>query len=546
MRTGLLAGWILLVATASAEAGVDEPRRLIIGLSPPLPGQATQAARARIRQEGPPQGVRTLRAFRHVPFMLVEADVRGQGWLQRRPEVTSIREDLAEPPLLDVSTAQIGAPTAWANGNDGSGWAVAVLDTGLDAAHAWFSAPGKLLAEACFSSDSANSESLCPGGVEESLAAGSSAHCSDNTPNCHHGTHVSGIAVGHPGTGDLHGVARGAPLISIQVFSRFDAASCGAAGAGCLKSYVSDQVAALEHILDLAQTMNIASVNLSLGGGFYTDVAECDTEFEARKAAVDALAEAGIAVIAASGNSSLKNGTTAPACISSVISVGSVTSSDSVTSTSNVGPYLDFLAPGENIDSAVPDGGTLPYSGTSMAAPHLSGAWAVLRQKAPLASMEQLYDALVLTATPVDDLRSGGIETGLPRINLDAALAEFPDTLPEFESDPPAGSLLDHGVVYLGKTSGLMAIEVSNTGADPLSLSCTVTGAHSESFEVTGCAGPLVPSGSVLLQTACTPTRAGALEAQLAVTHNDSDENPTVFNLACSGYDDVLFESGFE
>jgi hypothetical protein len=106
--------------------------------------------------------------------------------------------------------------------------------------------------------------------------------------------------------------------------------------------------------------------------------------------------------------------------------------------------------------------------------------------------------------------------------------------------------VLDHGVVFLGKTSAAVAVEVTNTGPDALSLNCAVEGALPDAFDVTGCSGPLATLESVVIQTTCTATQAGAIEARLVITHNDADENPAGFDLVCTGYDDVIFKSGFE
>ena len=86
--------------------------------------------------------------------------------------------------------------------------------------------------------------------------------------------------------------------------------------------------------------------------------------------------------MAASGNSGLTDGIGFPACISQVISVGNTTKSDKVNSSSNSVDFLDLLAPGTDVESAVPSGATClftppgPYcemTGTSQAAPHVAG-----------------------------------------------------------------------------------------------------------------------------------------------------------------------------
>jgi len=231
--------------------------------------------------------------------------------------------------------------------------------------------------------------------------------------------------------GPNFGVARGANIIAIQVFSRFDSASiCGGSyNTPCALSFVSDQVAGLERVYELRTDFNISSVNMSLGGSRFSDEESCDSAEGLRKMAIDNLRSVGIATVVASGNSSNRNSILTPACISSAISVGSTTDADAISSFSNVADFLDLLAPGSLITSSVPGGGLGTWNGTSMATPHVAGAWAVLKQESPLADVDTVLAALRDTGASVDDDRSNGTVVDMRRINLDLALARFADTL---------------------------------------------------------------------------------------------------------------------
>ena len=96
----------------------------------------------------------------------------------------------------------------------------------------------------------------------------------------------------------------------------------------------------------------------SVSGGRYASL--CDYDEPALKAAIDNLQSLGIPTIVASGNDGYKDALGAPACISSTISVGSTddgsygTLRDAVSSFSNSADFLDFLAPGQLIESSVP------------------------------------------------------------------------------------------------------------------------------------------------------------------------------------------------
>ncbi len=168
--------------------------------------------------------------------------------------MVSVEEDVADPPLLSDSVPVIAEGGSIAGGTDGTGQLVAVLDTGVDASHAFLT--GKVVAEACFSAGE-----NCPNGTASQVGSGAGAPCTYACLGCRHGTHVAGIAAGL--TTGLAGVARGASILSIQVFSRFTGNPCAGGENPCALSYVSDQLAALEHVYDLHTVYHIAAVNMS-------------------------------------------------------------------------------------------------------------------------------------------------------------------------------------------------------------------------------------------------------------------------------------------
>ena len=415
--------------TVRVIVGLNMPARRIakLGSASALARQsdivtAQQALLAQTRQAG----LSELRRFRFIPFAVYKVDAAGVQKLGQHPLVVSLQEDVPEAPTLASSAVVIGAPVAWMRGFDGDGEVVAVLDTGVQTTHPFFSSPGKIAGEACFSTNEDDDvTSLCPAGATSATGTGTGVNCPGNVTNCGHGTHVAGIAVGDDGVGPNIGIARGAQVVSIQVYSQFDAGGPCGGNDPCVLSFPSDQIAALEYVLVLNQTLPITVVNMSLGGNGYTSQAQCDTDQSARKQAIDNLRAVGIATVVASGNASQKNAIYTPACISSAISVGSTTDEDAVSSFSNVASFLDLLAPGSSIVSSLPGGGTGSMNGTSMAAPHVAGAWAILRQAAPEATVDEILAALRETGTEVDDLRPGGNVTGMRRINLDETLEVF-------------------------------------------------------------------------------------------------------------------------
>ena len=375
--------------------------------------------------------VDNVRRFESIPFFAARVGRSALERLAAMPDVTSLQEDVAEPPLLTESAGLIRADVAWAAGYTGNGWAVALIDTGVDLTHPFFA--GKIVSEACYSNGGIpgtleGASSVCPGGVGSSTAAGSGTYCSFGFDGCLHGTHVAGIAAGRQYSGGpaINGIGQRASIISIQAFTGFDALSCG--GSPCVLSFVSDQVAALQRVFDLRNTFTIAAVNMSLGGGAYADQQACDSNNGARKAMIDQLRSVGIATIAASGNEGTPSAMSAPACISSAVSVGSVddgsfgTVANALSEFSNGAPFLSLLAPGRFITSARPEG-FIDEAGTSMATPHVTGAWALLKHRKPLAGVAEILASLKRTGPLVSDPRPGG--TAHTRIDVAAAVSDL-------------------------------------------------------------------------------------------------------------------------
>ena len=383
---------------------------------------AIEAARNALMQSGALSGVSSARmsdgvkrTYDYTPYIAFEGSRLEIEAFAQSENVKRIVIDEAVPPTLLTSTAVINAPPVWAQGFDGAGQAVAILDTGVDRSHSFFG--GRVVAEACFSSNSpANAATtVCPNGQETQIGAGAGVHCSLSIRGCDHGTHVAGIAAGNEASA-LDGVAKGAPIIALQVFSRFDSAIDCLGNPPCALSFESDQIAALDHLLSLSGQMTIAAANMSLGGGQFT--AACPSAPQAQS--INNLKNAGVAVAIASGNNGFANALSTPACIPSAVSVGSTTDfSDVVSGFSNSASFLDLLAPGETIESSVPGNSFANENGTSMAAPHVAGAIAVLRQARPSATVDEIENALKNTGEMISDPKNG---IAKPRIDLQAAL----------------------------------------------------------------------------------------------------------------------------
>lgn len=295
----------------------------------------------------------------------------------------------------------------------GAGQTVAILDTGVDATHPWLA--GRVVHEACFAASwlgSAIAAGDCPNGYSHQRGTGSARPCAFSS-KCAHGTHVAHTAAGY------YGVAPGTRIIAVQVFHR-DAA-------GNPTYWESDLIWALYEVYQLRSTYRIAAVNMSLGGGRYTGI--CDGGSADYLAGwISALRSAGIATVVAAGNDDWSNAVRRPACVSSAVVVGNSTltagGSDAVfgktVDGSNSSKLVDLLAPGTDICSAVPGNRyECHWVGTSMAAPHVTGAMAVLRQRRPGATVSAVVIALKGSGPGVTDSRNGLVRT---RINVVGAL----------------------------------------------------------------------------------------------------------------------------
>lgn len=298
--------------------------------------------------------------------------------------------------------------------SDGAGWAVVIIDDGIDSGHPYLSdsqGRSRVIAEAC------RTNRNCAGGTSRADGPGAARH----TGKAWHGTHVAGIAAGDSrGTQTLipRGVARAADIMAVNVFE-----SNGSA----LGSNID---AALQWTLEMRRSgAKIASVNLS-----FTSLVlfpnNCDSSSPTTKRLIDELLLEGVVVVTASGNGGARNGTTWPACLSNILPVGSVANSQQVATESNIGPVIvarGLLAPGQSVCSSVnrtrATSGYGCTSGTSMAAPFVAGTIALLRQKAPNLTASQVVSALRTTSNVINDNRPGGTVTGLKVLDVSAALS---------------------------------------------------------------------------------------------------------------------------
>ncbi|MCL4252002.1 MAG: S8 family serine peptidase, partial [Anaerolineae bacterium] len=380
--------------------------------------------------------VQAVTRFQTIPFLSVVVDEAALRFLAQSAQASSIQLERVYRPDLAQSTGIIGADVAWGLGYTGAGYAVAIIDTGVDNAHPFLS--GKVIDGACFSHTGSDTNgtytSLCPNGQGSQTGAGAAAACSGYSA-CEHGTHVAGIVAGEGASFD--GVAPGASLLPVQVYTLVSSIPICGSTTPCVVAFDTEIMLGLEWVYNQRSTYPIASTNMSLGTADHIPT-DCSSMHPALAALITQLQAANIATVAASGNYGGNTGVAFPACIAPMVNVAATDKSDVVASFSQLGANLDFGAPGLNITSSVPGGGFGIKNGTSMAAPHVAAAWAILRQAQPSATVQQIYDALANTSVVLTRSSDGGT---VRRINIgSAASALAPGGSPTNTPLPPTAT----------------------------------------------------------------------------------------------------------
>ncbi|MGW5193776.1 S8 family serine peptidase [Kribbella sp. NPDC004138] len=394
------------------------------------------------RKQVPPAGARQTRALTSIKGAAITADhdQAASFWSSFTGGSATARTGFAKVWLdgksratLSDTTAQIGAPEVWQDGNTGQGVDVAVLDTGIDAAHPDFG--GRIVA----------SQSFVPG--------------KDVTDRNGHGTHVASTIAGTGAAsgGKEQGVAPGAGLHIGKVLDD---------DGGGQDSWI---LAGMEWA---ARDQHAKVISMSLGSG-PTDGTDPMSQ------AVNSLsAETGALFVIAAGNSGPDPfSVSAPGAADAALTVGAVDGSDRLASFSSRGPRLgdsglkpDLTAPGVDVLAARSqyspegEGSYVAMSGTSMATPHVAGAAALLAQAHPDWTAQQLKDALVSTTKTT--VQYSPFAAGTGRLDVAAAvrstLFASGSAFAAVKWPYPASGLVQRDVTY------------TNNGAEPVTLNLSL------------------------------------------------------------------------
>ncbi|MEV4018269.1 S8 family serine peptidase [Nonomuraea angiospora] len=347
----------LFDVTGLLELGYNDSRKdlplLVTGASGPAPAVRAMTG---FRSLGAVRGF-AVRQRRGEAARTWQALVGGTGkiWLDGRRKIS-----------LDVSVKQVGAPQAWERGYTGAGVKVAVLDTGIDVTHPDLA--GRVAVRADFT------------------------EAQDERDVIGHGTHVASTIAGSGAASDgrYRGVAPGVTLLDGKV---------------CESTWCSDS--AILAGMQWAAEQGARVVNLSLGG---PDTPGIDPLEEA----VQTLSERyGTLFVAAAGNFGADRTLISPGTADAALQVGAVSKAGEQAEFASRGPRAgddglkpDLTAPGVDITAArgkdsPGDGSYVAMSGTSMAAPHVTGVAALLAGAHPDWKGDLLKAALMGTARPL-------------------------------------------------------------------------------------------------------------------------------------------------
>lgn len=356
-----------------------------------------------------------------------------------QPALATCTTTVAPQPLPSVS-APPWPQQRWdfarltALGVDGTGVTVAVIDSGVDARHPQLR--GRVLPGWDAFDKAGNGQEDCVG----------------------HGTEVASLIAAQPVAGTpFRGLAPGVKILPIRATEHVEAGDSGRGGP-----------AELAQAIDQAVQRGARVINLSL--------VLAEDRPEVHRAIDNALAH-GVVVVAAVGNAHNQNGgkdpTPYPAAYKGVIGVGAIDETGVRLSESQVGSYVSLVAPGHDIQAALPGHGYQLVEGTSMAAPFVSAAAALVIQKyGPAISAREVAARLIATADPAPG-RPGSQEYGQGVVNpyravtglVAAGAPEKVPPLPQVERDAAAeaaaaAALSHRRTVALWLVGGVGAVAV--------------------------------------------------------------------------------------
>lgn len=300
--------------------------------------------------------------------------------IRKLPFVAEVYPDNQVSAYLNNSVPVTGANLIWAMRDakneliTGKNITVAIIDTGIDHFHPDLGG--------CLGAN-------CKVVLGRNFIDGDNAN--DAMDRHGHGTHVAGIVAAN---GVLKGVAPDAKLYALKVLDD--------SGSGFDSSIIAAMEYALDPDGDPLTDDKVDIINMSLGSlsPFNSPVSE----------AANKVAESGVVVVVAAGNSADNFTVGAPGNAEKVLTVGATDNLNKMADFSSRGPVKgasfikpEVVAPGVEINSTAPEGKYRILSGTSMASPHVAGGAALLKQLHPNLSSAEIKSLLISSAQKIDD-----------------------------------------------------------------------------------------------------------------------------------------------
>jgi subtilisin family serine protease len=433
---------------------------------------------ARRQSQGLASGIVPLWIANEVAVHTTPAVVRE---LARRPDVREVRPEFAvQAPTSDAAAAAtstvepnvslVNAPALWDRGFRGQGVVVANMDTGVDATHPDLAAKWR--------------------GGTNSWYDPNGQHPTTPTDISGHGTQTMGVMVGGNTGGSSVGVAPDAKWIAVKIFNDRGSATSTGIHQG------------FQWLLDPDGNPNTADAPNVVDNSWTMMTASCTLDFQPDLASLRA---AGILPVFAAGNYGPNGGTVqSPANLPEAFAVGGTDNADALYSYSSRGPSTcaaatapKLAAPAVNVRTTDLYGSYVQDTGTSVAAPHVAGALALLLSAFPHLSADQQEAALEGGAL---DLGTAGVDNdfGYGRLDALAAYQRLAVT-PDFTVGlSPSSATVAPG----GSTAFTVSVSGTNGfgGAVTLGLSGLASGQATWNFSP-----PVVANGTGTAQLSVTP-----------------------------------------
>ncbi len=449
-------------------------------------------------------------AFSATPAMITQI-----AWMADVEAVTN--DDLIQMPTVfaegvatpEWNIARTGAPQLWEEGFDGTGVTIAIFDSGLNITHPDLAPRWRGLEGDWFD-----------------------PYGNSTTPydfGSYHGTGVASVVVGGGAENTAIGMAPGSSIIAAKIFRDDGTAN---------NSYI---IEALQWALNPGGNPASAPDIINNSWGYAENPDQClevmgfGSGALFLRGAIQTLRNAGIAVVAAAGNTGPSASTSvSPANFAESFSVGATAANNSIAHFSARGPsacldditFPDLVAPGVAIRVAGESTSYRELSGTSFAAPHIAGAMALLLQAAGPMSVDELEDVLALSAT---DLGVAGVDDvyGYGLVNVPAALSlidgdpaiSLTGTVATVDSSEES---LDFGA-HLTDSGTTRTVTVRNVGGKTLIVDGVSTPTAPFSLSANSCTEVSLEEGDVgcSFNIVFSPEATGSYSAEINITSND-------------------------